>query len=523
MENNILDSRICKGKGKNKKINECYLRKASFEDAFCLFSWKNEEETLKNSRNSNPISWEEHVNWLEASLRRTDRWIWMLEKNGEKLASLRFDLREKKEGEKAIEPEKSVEISYIVAPQVRGKGYGQVLLAMAEEQAQILGMEQLYGQVLLHNHASRKLFQRMGYLEKMEEKVYTYRKAINTIFFRVDMNEKVATGHVMRCLSVADAAGEQGIRSIFITSDEKPVSMISGRGHETVILHSSWNEMEKELEELKKVIFQLGIHKLLVDSYQVTWGYLEELSKLTQVYYLDDLDGFSYPVQNIICYANYYHTLSYGDKKEEKGYYLGMEYVPLRKVFQGRKEKVIREKVESILILSGGSDPVNMIPRILRELIDGRREEAIEEKLFICIICGSLYDDFEKLREEYGKQLLQNVQVEFHKNVREVEVYMERADLAISAGGTTLYELAAMGVPTITYSFADNQLKNVLQFSKEQLMDYGGDGRKLGVEKEIKRLCEIYKSNPQLRRERSIRMQKLMDGKGAQRIAQLLR
>ena len=108
---------------------------------------------------------------------------------------------------------------------------------------------------------------------------------------------------------------------------------------------------------------------------------------------------------------------------------------------------------------------------------------------------------------------------------------MEEADLAVSAGGTTLYELAAMGVPTITYSFADNQLRNVYQFMEDDLMDYAGDGREeknivketdISVEERILKFYHLYDRDREMRKERSRRLQQMIDGKGAERIAALL-
>ena len=55
---------------------------------------------------------------------------------------------------------------------------------------------------------------------------------MDKIYIRVDMNEIIATGHVMRCLSVADAAREMGKETVFITADEKPVELLKGRGYE---------------------------------------------------------------------------------------------------------------------------------------------------------------------------------------------------------------------------------------------------------------------------------------------------
>ncbi len=109
-----------------------------------------------------------------------------------------------------------------------------------------------------------------------------------------------------------------------------------------------------------------------------------------------------------------------------------------------------------------------------------------------------------------------------HKAVDDIETYMERADLAVSAGGTTLYELCAVGTPAISYSFADNQLENVRTFDKEGIIAYAGDARKQDAAFHIAAMLERYHTDAALRRERSERMQDLVDGTGAGRIAEVL-
>ena len=138
-------------------------------------------------------------------------------------------------------------------------------------------------------------------------------KTSEKIYIRADMNEVIATGHVMRCLSIADAAKEQGKEAVFIVADEKPIEILKKRGYEAIVLHTLWNNMDKELEVLLPLIKEKNIKKLLVDSYQVTKNYLQSLEEVTEVFYLDDLDAFEYPVSNVICYANYYSKLSYSN------------------------------------------------------------------------------------------------------------------------------------------------------------------------------------------------------------------
>lgn len=333
---------------------------------------------------------------------------------------------------------------------------------------------------------------------------------MDKIYIRVDMNEIIATGHVMRCLSIADAAKEQGKETVFIVADEKPVELLRGRGYEPIVLHTDWRDMEGELDILISFIQNHGVSKLLVDSYQVTKDYLERLEEVTEVFYLDDVDAFEYPVSNVICYANYYSELSYGSYKRDVKFYLGTSYMPIRKVFQNCKPKQIKEKIENIMILSGGSDSFHMLEHISRLFKDNVDVQAD-------IICGAFYPDFEGLKEKFADY----PNLHFYQNVSNLDEFMEKADLAISAGGTTLYELCAKGTPAISYAFTDNQLGNVGQFDKDGIIEYAGDVRYDDVYKNIYRLYEKY-TNFALRKLRSEKMQKVMDGRGAARIASLL-
>lgn len=136
-------------------------------------------------------------------------------------------------------------------------------------------------------------------------------EAEHMLYIRADMNETIATGHIMRCLSVADAAKELGSDTTFILADEQAKSLVEGRGYYAIVLGTQWDQMERELPVLKKIIFEHSIQKILIDSYQVTPKYLTELSRLLRITYIDDLNAFHYHVNVIICYANYWKKFNY--------------------------------------------------------------------------------------------------------------------------------------------------------------------------------------------------------------------
>ena len=109
------------------------------------------------------------------------------------------------------------------------------------------------------------------------------------------------------------------------------------------------------------------------------------------------------------------------------------------------------------------------------------------------------------------------------EGVQDMASLMASCDLAFSAGGTTLYELCAVGVPSVSYTMADNQIPGVLAFSQAGLIPYVGDVRNhpdfFGS---AMAALEDLMSVPAARRSQSARMKMAIDGAGADRIAEAL-
>ncbi len=329
---------------------------------------------------------------------------------------------------------------------------------------------------------------------------------------RADMNAQIATGHVMRCLSIADALSQIGETVIFIVADKQPIKLIEERGFQCIVLGTDWNCKDEEIVILQNIIKKMKITKMLIDSYQVTQNYLEKISNSVRTMYIDDLNMFEYPVNIVVCYANYWERFYYDAKYSCKNFLLGTKYVPLRQAFWSCNKKKINEKADKLLLLSGGTDPYNFLGKILQKL----KLESFEQ---IIAICGRYNTEYKKLCTRYNKY--KNVKI--YQSVSDIEKYMQDADIVVSAGGTTLYELCAVGTPTISYSFADNQLFNVQQFAQDGIIEYAGDFRFDNVIINAISLIEHYQNDYKLRKKSSVRMQKLVDGKGAERIAKILK
>lgn len=331
------------------------------------------------------------------------------------------------------------------------------------------------------------------------------------IYIRTDMNSVIATGHMMRCLAVADAAGGMGEETTFLLADGEAAALLEKRGYRYIVLNTDWKDMESELPVLCKVIEEQGIHALLIDSYQVTEKYLAELEKLVRTVYIDDVNAFRYPVSALICYANYYANFKYEENYAAEQLFLGTDYVPLRAAYADCPKKEIADTVEQLLVMSGGTDQYDILSRILGA-VQGRNYRRIE------VICGAYYKNYDTLCRTYAGR--ENIVI--RRNVSDMEKSMQRADLAITAGGSTMYELCACGTPAISYSFAGNQLENVEQFHRDQVIDYAGDVRYVDVPDKLLELLDRYDRDAELRRHRSEKMRRIVDGKGAARIARIL-
>ena len=339
------------------------------------------------------------------------------------------------------------------------------------------------------------------------------------ILVRADANEVIATGHIMRCLSIAKELEKCGEAIKFVTADSFAESLILQAGFETICLNTVWNEMEKELIQLLEVINRYKPSWILIDSYSVTDRYLEVLRRHTRVAYMDDINSFLYPVDLLINYNMYAESYNYEARYKEAGFstrcYIGTSYAPLREEFTNVK-KVISNKATKILITSGGTDNYNVTGHILQRL---ESEEWFYDLEFY-VILGKFNNNKELLQQQWRNY----TNIHFLVAINNISDYMKLCDVAITAGGVTTYELCACGIPSIMYTLADNQLDIARTAQEKQLIRWVGDVRSSMtdcMEAIVTYLTEIIEDEDK-RKELSSRMQSLVDGKGCKRIARIL-
>lgn len=325
------------------------------------------------------------------------------------------------------------------------------------------------------------------------------------------MNREIATGHIRRDIAIALQLRELGQECVFISADNNCLSYLEPYGFSCVILNSRWNHLEEELLVLEEVIREHGIKSLLVDSYLVTREYLTRLKALTKVTYFDELYLLGYGCQQLINGVLLPPDYSMAPGRA----LLGPDYVSLRQEFTDLPLKKIRPRLKKLLLTSGGTDNYHFCKSFLEFFL----AQPLWEDVKVVVTLGELSVDKELLRQRYEN----SDRVELYINSPHMARLLGDADYAVTAGGTTLYEVCAVGVASSSFSIADNQMEIAKSFDEKGLVSYAGDFRIAPKEvmENILRHMKNAKSE-EYRREKATLLKRIVDGKGARRIAQAL-
>lgn len=383
------------------------------------------------------------------------------------------------------------------------------------------------------------------------------------IYFRTDGNSTIATGHLMRCLAIARACAKKNAAVAFIVSDEQSLSLLQenfayAQEFETLCLHSDYTDMPAELMTLFALTAPADNAAsdrkpwIFVDSYYATPKYLSALRDVFRVAYLDDLRSFDCPVDLVINYDTDKNCIYYASARCRL---LGAQYTPLREQFENTAYTV-RPSAGNVLLSTGGTDPYAVAYHLLDAVYHTQADDMRKTKpttstadshlpvhdaslscppdipllqsLHYHILTSSANTRYDALLS-YAKE---QPAVHIHKNVTDVASLMASCDLAVCAGGTTLCELCAVGVPTVSYLMADNQLTAVKTYAAAGLIPYAGDVRPEAA-RTTEALSPVNRSviaavlsfmtymsqNMSMRQKSSQSMRAFLDGTGAVQIA----
>lgn len=334
------------------------------------------------------------------------------------------------------------------------------------------------------------------------------------IGFRLDANKYVAMGHMMRCITIANACRKIGLECIFFVSDEENVSVIENAGFEYRVLNTRWNDWSQGVDDLEAVIKEYKIELLVVDSYYVTNQFFININKCVPVFYIDDLCTEAFDVNVVMHYSQWTEETTLQDVYNEKDAKLlyGMQYMPLRSEF--RVDKNVKKK-NQIMITTGGTDPLHITVEVAKKIIESNELQDMR-----CVaILGKMNMDLDCLLDISRK----SERLEVLYDISNMGQVMNESDLAISAGGCTIYELCACQIPTVAFSFSNDQVSFCEKMEQHNILEYAGDARTDdNITEEIVRKIEKLYNDVERQKLYQQNMASVTDGKGADRIARYI-
>lgn len=356
------------------------------------------------------------------------------------------------------------------------------------------------------------------------------------IVIRTDASTLIGSGHVMRCLTLAEELRQAGAEVGFITRNHEGNlnDLIRNKGfklyelpavtqvmsnNSTRVEYAAWfgTSQENDASETIEILKDNQPDWLIVDHYAIdeVWERLVRFYvKKTMV--IDDLADRKHEC-DLLLNQNYVsgEHQRYDDLiLPSCTMLLGPQYALLRKEFTKAREdlKPRDGSVNRVFVFFGGVDPDNMTEKAL---------EALSTKEFGHIHADVVIGVANPYRAAISNAVKQRPRTTLYVQVDNIAELMAKADLALCAGGTTTWERFCLGLPSIVVTIADNQVPFTRDLHQDGLLRWLGTSQGVDVHVLHKGLLQVLQDSERNRHEAEKGMQ-LVDGMGTFHVSEML-
>lgn len=353
------------------------------------------------------------------------------------------------------------------------------------------------------------------------------------IAIRADASEKIGTGHVMRCLTLAEELHRQGCRVHFICRAHPGQlgSMITKKGFSLTLLPSPEREKKAEMENEDYEVW-LGVSQnedaeqstealvsetldwLIVDHYSLDARWEKKLRPhVSKIMAIDDLANRKHDC-DLFLDQNYFRdpvSRYEGLLPEHCQPLLGPKYALLRHEFhQARKFTRMRGNgIARVLVYFGGNDTGNLTGIVL---------EAMDCPELRYLLADAVVGPNNPNLEQLKGMALRRPGTRLHTQPEGFAELMLRADICVGAGGTTTWERLCLNLPSLVITVAENQEAFTSELNKAGYINWIGRSQKMNKEIIREALLDMISalhSNYAL-------FPEIVDGKGVNRVADII-
>lgn len=335
-----------------------------------------------------------------------------------------------------------------------------------------------------------------------------------TILFRADANSAIGSGHLMRCLALAQACSEKQMKTIFVLSSSSQEASGNKSLHGLDIRFVSVQPGDRnDFMQTSEMADQHKASWIVMDGYHFEESFYRNLKdRGHRTLCIDDGGHLPFYHSEIVLNQNIHaDDNQYNNRSPQTKLLLGNAYILLRNEFLNHPDRTRKcpDQGERILVTMGGSDPHNMTLEVLKWLSKLSFPDLVAD-----VVLGPSNQYF----REIGQFLHQApFAYRIHRNAANMASLMAHADLAVSSAGTTSWEMAFMGVPGLLIAIAENQYPVAEKLHSLGASVYLGRPGEIHPEKAQQEIMRLIGS-PDLREKQKRIGQALVDGMGRERV-----
>lgn len=322
----------------------------------------------------------------------------------------------------------------------------------------------------------------------------------------------------MRCLALAQSWLATGWQAIFVISEQ--ASAISKRlqSENLQVIHvSTVLGSLRDAERTTEIAIKSGAQWVVLDGYDFETEYQLYLKQAgLRVLLIDDCGYTSHCFADIILNQNIHASDNLYQKREsDTRLLLGTNYVLLRKEFLKWQDwrRAIRDLGSKVLVTFGGTDPHKLTLKTLKAL-----KKISMDNLHVVVVLGGNNSGHKELQPAIDEL---HAKIELKSNVTNMPELMVWADMGISAGGTTCWELAYMGLPSLVIIAAKNQFPVAESLAAASVVENLGWHADLSTQAISDALMGLLESSEK-RLSMSQNGRKVLDGKGVARVRKFM-
>ena len=348
--------------------------------------------------------------------------------------------------------------------------------------------------------------------------------------FRVNGNKDIGMGHLIRCLTLSKYL--EGSSLFLINDHAKMSAKVREFGHDYSVISSVTGKdfevmvdaMEcypdsigraqpcekEECQEIQTLLQEKKIEVLITDLVAPSNQYLNTLKEIgILLVCIDELGQPKFPSDLVFNCNAVSGQKSYNTEKKTK-IYMGQQYALLRSDFSRPDGITVNPTVRKVLVTCGATDMKGLSLKALEAL------KPFSEELEISLVVGI---DF-KFEAKLADVLKEMKKVRVLKDVKDMYSLMLSADMAIASGGTTMYELAALGIPSIILDQYMHQREFACELEKQGALINLGLGETLDVQTIRDAITQLLPFEK--RKKISLAARRAIDGQGAMRVAKII-